>query len=216
MKFDPFILADHFDCLIHDLLSTPEPLRSVKELLPSTATDLEIDVESIIMSTHMAPKPGDGVSKAIESTMRILAILFLRDPLIDLPCGEKAMFRQLEKHVKTILISRALQKQQSSLTDTLLFDAPMQSQKPVLIWISITGSLLSIRNAATPGDGLDKLGRPSVYMDLLRSALEPAEVADPELVSEEDLALCRVLELRSLSGEPRDERLAMRRILGLA
>ena len=192
------------------------------------------------------------------SPIRMLAILLLREPTNDMPCGEASLLNLLEHHLQNILhgIERTRTQRNieeshlvtvsshpcpSTPTPTLLppfeqkeenrdrenNDDTLAACKPIYLWLCTAGDLVSTLQGGATGGRTDKAGRPSIYQQLLRAVLSADETADPARVSEQDLEVCRIMSLGDMreiklsntlrdSGEEGwDDRLAMRRILGL-
>ncbi|KAI0123690.1 hypothetical protein BJ170DRAFT_92149 [Xylariales sp. AK1849] len=206
---DPFVLADNYDQMVHELLSTPRPLRNHDELVSPTATrELAIEIDWGSYSRKDAALSQDELTQATESALRILTILFLREPTTDLPCGEDVMIWILESHVRTITLQLKNRGQPHGLNHW--------PQKPVFIWLGIAGNFLSTLHGAISVGQRDSRSQATVYRDLLQHVLTPAEMVEPELVSDQDLAVCRILDLRYLTGEIWDKRAAIKHTLGLS
>lgn len=150
----------------------------------------------------------DSNIKAIESAMRILALLYIRDPTIDLPCGEILFLDLLNQR-------KQARHSEDSLIDPLLLRSHI-AQKPTLIWMCIAGNCFTTLEMKATGEyGANNIGRSTIYKELLNEVLGPEVFKKkPELVSE-DMELSRCLDLKYLRGPHWNSRTAMRQILGV-
>ncbi|KAK6087995.1 hypothetical protein SCUP234_01061 [Seiridium cupressi] len=214
IKFDPLVFGEHHDMIVHGLLSTPGPLRESEARLSST-TPTHID--DTLEARAMSPGLGDEMTatqrciSALESALRILTILFLREPMVDLPCGEDVMLHLLEGHVKTLLGKKASRSYIDSPDN--MVDRSLVAMKPPLIWISIAGDLLS-KLHGSPWQGGTQTSH-SLFKELLRSVLTSEEIDNPSCVPPEDLSICRILDLRYMRGGLWNDSEAMRRLLSI-
>ncbi|ORY57543.1 uncharacterized protein BCR38DRAFT_490046 [Pseudomassariella vexata] len=214
-KFEPDALMEYFFFLKYQLLSKPEALRDFDEVItPKMSRKFPLSAQDFPTPVSMDLSV-DAYSKAIESAMRILTILYLREPTLDLPCGETVLLDLLTRHMTIILTSRRGPQPENSMIDPSLLEDSTPTQSATLIWMCIAGDCFSTSKMATSVDHSDKMGQPSIYKQLLIEVLGPHASANPELVSQEDLELCRFLDLRYVRGTQWSERSAMRHILGV-
>ncbi|KAI0004663.1 hypothetical protein F4779DRAFT_70344 [Xylariaceae sp. FL0662B] len=213
-RFDPEVAMEHYYFLGYKLLMDPEPLRQFDEVVsPTTTQNLAMAIPSNSARTMRGPT--DGCAKSIESAMRILTLMYIREPTFNLPCRETILSELLEECLRDILNTRRTTSSSESLIDPLLLQDSNASQRPTLIWICLATDLLSTAKTVSPGDSSDLIDRPSTYQELLQSILGPEASANLDLVSEDDLEVCRLLDLRCLGGQGWDARKAMKHILGV-
>lgn len=198
------IIEEHY-FLKHQLLCLPRPLRNVDEANSSKTDDFALSARELPPSIPMDPS-ADLYSALIETAVRILSLLLIRDPTLDPPC-ESVLLYMLHQHVGAILEHRRPQHKPADAwvgPGLLPQEKPaVNGQTPTLLWICITGHHFSSLKAAavkTPWN------QTRVYRELLIDLLGPEKVSHPDLVSDEELELCRCLSLRHLRGEDYGER----------
>ncbi|KAI1074032.1 hypothetical protein F5B20DRAFT_574363 [Whalleya microplaca] len=213
-RFDPEVAMEHYYYLGYKLLTVPEPLRQFDEVVsPTTTRNLAIDIPS--NPARALRGPTDDCAKSIESAMRILTLMYIREPTFDLPCGETILFKLLDEHLRNILNTRRTPSSLESLIDPLLLQDSYARQRPILIWICLAGDLFSTLKVLSHGDNSHQTSGSNIYQELLENALGPVASTHLDLVSEDDLEVCRLLDLRCLGGQNWNARQAMRHILGL-
>ncbi|KAK8880132.1 hypothetical protein PGQ11_001426 [Apiospora arundinis] len=205
-KHDTQTVIEEYYFLKHQLLSLPRPLTDSDEAIPvNTPNNLSLRAREF--PTFMLQDPNmDPYSSSIDIAVRILALLLIRDPTLDLPC-ESAVLDILHQNIQTMLEYRRPQQQQ--LMDTMV-DPRLLLQKestvpphtPTLLWICITGHYFSSLKAATTTTNQTT----KIYQKLLIDILGPDKTAHPERVSDGELELCRYLSLRHLRGQGYSER----------
>ncbi|KAK7908460.1 hypothetical protein PG985_015763 [Apiospora marii] len=216
--YEPLEVGEHYDYILYRLLAEPGPLLTTRTAL-TTSEQQHLNAELLRSDTTSPFSPGDdGI--ALQSAIRILAILLLREPTNDMPCGESNLLRQLEHHLQTILhsIERTRTKRPVNETPVTIvsstypcpstpqptLSSPKQKEnndtlatrKPIHLWLCTAGDLVStLQGGGVTGGRTDKAGRPSIYERLLRAVLSPDEAADPARVRERDLEVCRIMSL---------------------
>ncbi|KAI1631474.1 hypothetical protein F4809DRAFT_165704 [Biscogniauxia mediterranea] len=209
---------EHYYSLGYRLLSQPEPLRRLDHATPpNTSPDFVANVSPLGAKAHtwdMGPNP---CSKAIESAMRILALLYIREPTFDIPCGNDAMLNLLEENLRIILDICRAQSPADLLIDPLLLQDPMQALRPTLIWMCLAADLIAtLKNTPPPAGRMDSFGQAAlICQGLLRHVLGPQVSANLDLVSDADLEVCRLLDLGCLTGHKWDDRQAIKNVLGI-
>ncbi|KAK8131267.1 hypothetical protein PG984_007705 [Apiospora sp. TS-2023a] len=205
-KHDTPTIIEEYYFLQHQLLSLPRPLRNFDEAISAnTLDDSTLRARGFTPSMLVVPT-ADSNSNSIETAVRILSLLLIYDPTLDLPC-ESVLLHILHQQVRIIMKYRRLQRQPA---DTCIEPRLLLQQKqgvnpqiPTLLWICITGHYFSSLEAAaatTPSN------QTHIYRELLIDLLGPEKAAHPELVSDGELELCRCLSLRHLRGENYGER----------
>lgn len=76
--------------------------------------------------------------------------------------------------------------------------------KPALIWVSIAGHIFTTSNGQSHSE---------LFASLLYNSLTTDERLNPETLTEQDFALCRVLDLRCIKGVSWDDRRALVHLL---
>jgi hypothetical protein len=214
-KLELELLMEHYYSLIYRLLSNPEPFRDFDDVIsPCTSNNLSLHAQEFPTPESMTTTT-DSYTKAVESAMRILVLLYLREPTFDLPCSEGILLELLAQQVRTILADRQLEHLEDLFIDPLLLHESRSAQKPTLIWICVAGDFFSTSKFTTPGDHMNMMGQPTIYKNLLMDVLGPEASMDPELVSEDDLELCQCLDLRYIRNDRWNARNAIRQILGV-
>lgn len=99
--YEPLEVGERYDYIMYRLLAEPEPLFTTV-MGPEVAKLQQPYAELLDCSTLHSFSNGED-SVALQSAIRILAILLLREPANDMPCGEDKMLRMLEHHLQTIL-----------------------------------------------------------------------------------------------------------------
>ncbi|KAK8018385.1 hypothetical protein PG991_007575 [Apiospora marii] len=206
VKHDTQTVIEEYYFLQHQLLSLPKPLRNSDEVVSANVTS------NFASSTHELPQSvpvdptADPYSNSIETAARILSLLLIQDPTLDLPC-ESVLLHILHQQARTLLEYRRSQHRPSETWADPRLLLPQKSsihpQTPTLLWICITGHLFSSLKAPAATEPSNRM---QVYGELLISILGPEKAAHPELVSDEELELCRYLSLRHLKGENYGER----------
>ncbi|KAJ1334094.1 hypothetical protein MN608_04097 [Microdochium nivale] len=224
--FDSEAALEHYYSLGYKLLSSGGPLR----FLDGSSSGLSSKEDGMVISHQQ-------YTDSVRSAIRVLALVFLQNPALDLPSDEGSLFELLRGHLQVIL--SYCQAQQSNQLDQDPFNFlvdPMirncqenstEAHKPVLLWICLAGHVLQrnhdITRAGTEGPlGGELMGRPSIYKSLLQEVLGPVAAVDPGLVSDYELEVCRCLDMRlvlnashPLNQEGGDERGLMRFMLGV-
>ncbi|KAK8085605.1 hypothetical protein PG997_006876 [Apiospora hydei] len=196
-KHDTQIVIEEYYFLKHQLLCKPRPLRESEEAI------------SVDFSSSMPLDPNtDPYTNSIEAAVRILSLLLIRDPTLDLPC-ETVLTDILHQHTRTILECR---RQQHQIVNTMVDPKmllqepwPVHPQTPTLVWICITGHYFSSLKAGATATSSSKQAC-FIYRELWIDLLGPGKAAHPELVSDGELELCRCLSMRHLRGETYSER----------
>ncbi|KAK8097152.1 hypothetical protein PG999_013096, partial [Apiospora kogelbergensis] len=201
-KHDTQTVIEEYYSLKHQLLSQPRPLRNSGEIISIDTNSNKFASDALNFATSMLI---DSYATSIETVVRILALLLIRDPTLDLPC-ESAIMGILHQNVRAILEYRRPQQGQlaNTMVDPRLLlqkSSTVHPQTPILIWICITGHYFSSLKAATTTPNQTK-----IYRELLVGLLGPEKAAQPEFVSDVELELCRYLSLRHLRGEGYSER----------
>ncbi|CAJ2512969.1 Uu.00g010880.m01.CDS01 [Anthostomella pinea] len=213
LHLEPGVMIEHYHYLEYELLSYPEPLRALDQVIsPTTTRRLAINVPSGTPFPRM--DPSDTCTKAIESVIRIIALRFLREPTFDLPCGEMIQCQMFRELLEDILAYRCRQTSADPLIDPLLQEDSSDPQRPTLIWICLAVYGQSIRTTLTSANEQEAAVK-LVCQKLLRQVLGSEASANPELVSEEDLGVFHLLDLRSHKKPRRDAREVIRHLLGL-
>ncbi|KAK8070132.1 hypothetical protein PG994_006748 [Apiospora phragmitis] len=205
-KHDSRTVIEEYYFLKHQLLSKPRPLRDLDDVISANTTN-KFALNALDFPSSMSLDPNaDPYLTSIETALRILSLLLIRDPTLDLPC-ESVLMDILYQHMRTILECRRPQQQpvDTMVDPRMLLQEPLavHPQTPTLLWICITGHYFSSRKAGTTATW----NQPNlIYRKLLRGLLGPEKAAHPELVSDGDLELCRCLSMRHLRGENYSER----------
>ncbi|KAI0125557.1 hypothetical protein BJ170DRAFT_437797 [Xylariales sp. AK1849] len=216
IKDDPEVGTEHYYHFIYRLLSYPEALRDFDEVIsPCTSNKLALHAQDF-PTPESINTATDTYTKAIESAMRILVLLYLREPTLKIPCGEGVLLDLLAREVGSILVDRQLEHIEDMLIDPTLLQESRSAQRPTLIWICIAGDLFWTSKMGTSSEHNSMKGRPSIYADLLKDVLGSAASANPDLMPDNDLELCRYLDLRNVVGPHWCERNATRNMLGIA
>ncbi|KAH8676189.1 hypothetical protein BX600DRAFT_454473 [Xylariales sp. PMI_506] len=215
VHFEPDLVMENYYYLMYQLLSEPEPLRDFDQVISPTTGD------KLALHSQDFPTPNslnstlDSFTDAVMSAMRILAILYLREPTLDLPCGEAILLDLLARHTNTILQELRLGQFDDDLhIDPLLLQEMRAAQRATLIWICIAGDLFSAWKLAGAQDPQGSGAQPSIYRDLLRDVLGPELSSNPDLVTDEDLELCHHLNFQYIKNDYWNERDALRDMLG--
>ncbi|KAH9904186.1 hypothetical protein F4778DRAFT_734328 [Xylariomycetidae sp. FL2044] len=204
-------MIEQYYCLGYMLLSEPEPLRPLDEALsPTTTQDLAIHMSPTLRDTPI-DAAASIYNKAIESILRILSLMCIREPVLDLPCGVNTMLALLEQHLITVLNYR---RTRFSLTETTLQQSRDIKQRPTLICICVTFELLwsMYRSSKTNTSSLE-VDTPKVSRELLRMVLGRDISANPNLMSTEDLDVCRLITWSHIRGQDWDYVQEIRRML---
>lgn len=225
MVFEPHPMMEEFYALQHYLFSVPGPLRDsgdVEELTRNLALDCENPPQSegcTSLPQRSLSCQGPAVNKRLEHTLRIAVLLFLNQQGRDAAMGDSACIPLLTLLTQDLqLIVAELQKQRASEISNdpvLLPDFGMAAtMRPVLIWICLVAHTLQVVNNFYGAECYETRRQGgSVYRDVLLEVLGPA-ADDVALLEEDDLEVCRVLDVRILRGEKWDEHAALRSILG--
>ncbi|KAI0598265.1 hypothetical protein F4775DRAFT_592528 [Biscogniauxia sp. FL1348] len=209
---------EHYYSLGYRLLSQPEPLQRLDHATsPNPTPNFVPNVSPLGTKARTWDMGPDPCSKAIESAMRILALLSIRAPTFDLPCGSDALFRLLEENLRNILDVWRAESPADLLIDPLLLRDPMDALRPTLIWICLAADLMAaLKNIPPLAGRVDSFGRAApICQDLLRHVLGPQGSENPDLVSDADLEVGRLLDLGCLTGHKWDDRQAIKNVLGM-
>ncbi|KAI5921642.1 hypothetical protein F4810DRAFT_721990 [Camillea tinctor] len=90
--------------------------------------------------------------------------------------------------------------------------------RPTLIWICLAADLLAtLKHMPSSAGRMDGFGRAAAptCRELLRYVLGPQVLTNPDLVSDADLEVCRLLDLGCLTGQKWDDRQAIKNMLGV-
>ncbi|KXJ91788.1 hypothetical protein Micbo1qcDRAFT_161817 [Microdochium bolleyi] len=224
--FDSEAALEHYYGLGYKLLSSGGPLR----FNDGTSNNLPSNEDGMMISNQQ-------YATSMRSAIRILVLVFLQNPALDLACDEGSLFELLQEHMQVIM--SYIQAQQQSqldqdpfnfLVDPTIRDSQedsVEAHKPVLLWLCLAGHVLQrnheVTRAGTEGplEG-ELMGKPSIYRSLLQEILGPVASVDPGLVSDYELEVCRCLDLRlvldashPLNQPGGDERGLMRFMLGV-
>lgn len=205
-KHDSQTVIEEYYFLQHQLLSLPRPLRNFDEVISAyTTNDFALSAHDLPSSIPVDPT-ANHYSTSIETSVRILSLLIIRDPTLDLPC-ESVLLHIVHQQARAILEYRRSQHQPVGTwadPGMLRQQKPeVHPQTPTLLWICITGHYFSSLKAAAATTSANQM---HVYGELLIDILGPEKTAHPELVSDGELELCRCLSLRHLRGENYSER----------
>lgn len=204
---------EQFYDLTYRLLSIPEPLRDFEDVIsPFASIELSLHNQDTPMSKVKTTAAPDIVTKAIEIALRILALMFLKSQMLDIPCGETLLLELLQQQVATILSERQVNHNEELFINQAAHHESERLQRSTLIWICLAGDHFS--NAKLYNEDSEASRQPTSYIELLRCVVTTKQVADASLVSDDDLLLSRCLDLRYLKGELWDERHAIRNMLG--
>ncbi|KAK8053154.1 hypothetical protein PG996_012455 [Apiospora saccharicola] len=205
-KHDTPTIIEEYYFLQHQLLSLPRPLRNFDEAISANTLDNSTPRAHGLTPSMLVVPTADYYTNSIKTAVRILSLLLIYDPTLDLPC-ESVLLHILHQQVRAIMEYRRLQHQPADIwvEPRLLLQQKqaVHPQTPTLLWICITGhyfSSLEAVAATTPSN------QTHVYKELLIDLLGPEKSANPELVSDGELELCRCLSLRHLRGEIYGER----------
>lgn len=214
-EHDPEVLVEHYYSLLYRLLSNPEPFLDFDDVIsPCTSTKLSLHAQDFPTPESMTMTT-DTYTKAVESAMRILVLLYLRESTFDLPCSDHILLDLLAQHVRTILSDRQLEQMEGLFIDPLLLRESRHAERPTLLWICVAGDFFSTSRFDTAGDHMDEMGESTIYKTLLMEVLGTEASKDPELVCDDDLELCQCLDLRYIRNDRWNARNAIRQILGV-
>jgi hypothetical protein len=200
--------------LIYRLLSKPEPLRSFDDVIsPLTSNNLSLQAQDF-PTPESANTATDIYTKALESAMRIIALLYIREPTLDLPCADRVLLDLLAQHAGTILADRQVVMCEDPFSRSRLPFQMCPSQRPCLIWICIAGHVFT-RSKIKLSQGHDGLRYSTTFGELLSNVIGPEASLNPDLVPHEDLELCHHLDLRYIEGEQWNEKIGMRQMLNV-
>ncbi|KAK8139048.1 hypothetical protein PG984_002428 [Apiospora sp. TS-2023a] len=193
--YEPLEVGEHYDYIMYRLLAEPEPLSTTFTI--SEAPELQQPNTELLEVSTYSPTPHEDDNLALQSAIRILAILLLREPANDMPCGEDKMLRRLEHHLRTLLhgIVRHKSASQETKNAGIENNDTLSARKPIYLWLCTSGDLISTLQGGATGGRTDKAGHFSIYQLLLRAVLSVDEVADPAHVGEQDLEVCRIMSL---------------------
>jgi hypothetical protein len=231
--FEPHPMMEEFYALLHHTLSVPEPLRDKDNdeeltlLTPILGRNLVLECENLPQSenslsfSHRNLAVQDQVvNKRLERTLRIAVLLFLNQQGRDAAMGEWAcapLLTLLTQDLRLLLADLQTPRiLEISINPALLPDfRKADAMRPALIWICLVAHALQVVNNFYDADSSETRRQGgSVYRDVLLEVLGPA-AEDIRLLQEDDLDVCRALDLRIIRGERWDELVALKSVLGL-
>jgi hypothetical protein len=219
--FDPYAVTEEWQWCQYQLLCSPCVLRSGVQVKRCNCGDcsycMSLKLSDVSLSWEVY----------IELLLRACAILYANEMVFcrDWPrnlSGYSVSLNFILGHIEAICRCH----DRSSLTaphigeDGSWIDPLSNSQnndcgaftKPVLIWICLFANAVSLKaNQNENHLGSDHYNR-SVFQDCIVDVVELA-VEDIDTLSEEDLILCRLLDLRHIIGPEWDDRLGLKHLL---
>jgi hypothetical protein len=220
--FDPYAVTEEWQWCQYQLICSPNVLHS-----SILATRCSCHDSSHCMSLR-APDRGLSWNSSIELVLRVCAILYTKEMVFcrDWPrnlSGYSVPLNFILRHVEAICRDRGrkIAATRHIDEDDSRIDPPSKSpnteydtlMKPVLIWICLFANAVSlIANRNEDHLGSDRYDC-SIYrvciVDVVGLAAE-----DIDALSEDDLMLCHLLDLRHITGQEWDDRFGLKDLLG--
>ena len=240
ITFNPNAFTEEYQAVQYGLVCEPRPLRSgARPGTPEAEAD-PIDTswlktEDYIKNHHatLAPVVPARHDNVLEPLLRICCLLYLKELLPDFPRnlgGYGILLSLLTHHLRQIIdehrlktIGRRFVPTTEELLDPRLLDLvnqegddnweeKLRAMKPVLMWVCLIGNLTSlIGDKNECRFGTDRYDRSPFNECLAEVVGLSIETVDD--LTEDDLALCRLLAIKWVQGEKWDDRSALKRIL---
>lgn len=206
---------EEFCNLAHQILSTPEPLRDFDKVIsPETSVKLSLSAPDVPTPESVRTASTDSMTRAIETALRILVLMYMKTLMLKIPCGEAILLALLHQQVAIILANQTLDHIEDPFIDPTLRQESRALQRPTLIWICIAGHFFTKSWRTTYCCGIE--GQLVECQVLLENVLQAWNSStNATLVSNNDLEFCKFLDIRLLAGEHWDEREVIKDMLGL-
>ncbi|ETS86706.1 hypothetical protein PFICI_00534 [Pestalotiopsis fici W106-1] len=193
-------MFEDFHFLSRRLLTIPKRLQEYDEVIsPPASADISVHARPFPISESAHIWPPDTTTKAVETALRILVLMYLKELMLDVPCNDRILLGLLAKHLLFILSAQRLNP---FGTD----------QIPVLVWICLAGQLFGMMKKTVWLR--EAIGGHGICDQLLREVLQFDETLTLGSVSEEQLAFSKCLDLRRIQGTWHENE-AIRGMLGL-
>lgn len=237
ITFDPHGFTEEWLWVVYQLLCYPGPLRD-ESACGGSIGERPIDcsalkTENYTMNHRVAltgPIIPAAHSNILEPAMRLASLLYMKEFIPDFPRnlgGYSILLTLLTYHLKQVLAecraNRTRHRAASSFLDSRLREHDtthavdsgiVAAMRPALVWICLLGNLVSMM-----ADGNEcRVGEDRYDRTIYRICV--AEVVgvtpeDADALSEHDLSVCRMLDLKKIQGQTWDDRTAVKRLLAV-
>ncbi|KAM0806978.1 putative Transcription factor domain-containing protein [Seiridium cardinale] len=200
--------------LVYRLLSIPDQLRDFDEVIsPGTSFKLSLHTQDFPTPDSTHTTVPNSFTKAVETALRILALLYLENIKLKIPCREEILLDLLQQQASIILSDRRLDLIEDLFIDPSLHQESRILQRPVLLWLCVAGEFFTKSRTGTPGS--NSATQHTIYQELVQDLLTTAELSNPDVLQEDDLEFCRCLDLCHLMDKQWDDRKAIKDMLGM-
>ncbi|KAK6064108.1 hypothetical protein SCUP515_11961 [Seiridium cupressi] len=200
--------------LVYGLLSIPDQLRDFDEVIsPSTSFKLSLHTQDFPTPDSTHTTVPNSFTKAVETALRILALLYLKNTTLGIPCREEILLDILHQQASIIFSDRRLDLIEDLFIDPSLHQESRSLQRPVLLWICMAAEYFT--NSRTGTQAGNSATQHTIYQELIQDLLTAEELNNPDIMVDEDLEFCRCLDLCHLAGKQWDDRKAIREMLGI-
>lgn len=196
-------MFEDFHYLSRRLLTVPEPLRGYDTAMspPASTTDLPLHTQLYPSSEPMQVYPAHATTNAVETALRILVLMYLKEIMLDVPCNDLMLLNLLAKQLRLILSAQRL-------------GSFGENKVPVLVWICLASQVFgTMKTSAWVGESI---GGHGIHEELLRAVVKFDGMGRFSSISEEDSKFCQCFDLRRIQGAAWNENEAIKGMLGLS
>ncbi|KAF3010464.1 hypothetical protein E8E14_004402, partial [Neopestalotiopsis sp. 37M] len=103
-------MFEDFHYLSRRLLTVPEPLREYDSVMspPASTNDLPLHTQLYPSSEPTQVYPAHATTNAVETALRILVLMYLKEIMLDVPCNDLMLLNLLAKQLRFILSAQRL------------------------------------------------------------------------------------------------------------